>query len=335
MKHSKPVWNLSLCILIFFGSLSCDSNRDLPDPKKIFNSYVGASFSVSLDSGPLEESKVWTGSGFVFDKQGLGLTCSHVVPDDKKFIIRMGGTGKKFYAKVIKRDADNDLAIVQWENESPKNQSVFDVIDSYEPETGALFYMISTPFGMEESFDLGIIANHSRLGADVFARDKAFVQLNRMVLSGSSGAAIFDGQGKVLGMARFQLSSDGSKRDGIGFAIPVTTLIEFVKSIPIAGRTKEDIQRGIVEIPILTAHLINKLRLKQNKGVLVSYTEPGSSAEKAGIKRYDLITGMNENQIANAEDFYSQMAKIPASQNIVLIIIRENRELKIKIAPSL
>ncbi|WP_167884497.1 S1C family serine protease [Leptospira ilyithenensis] len=333
MKHSESAWSLSFFILIFFNFLSCDSNKDLSDPKKIFDTYVETSFSVSLDSGPLEESKTWTGSGFVFDKQGLGLTCSHVVPDDKKFVIRMGGTGKKFYAQVIKRDTDNDLAIVKWEN--PESEISLDISDSYEPETGASFYMISTPFGMEESFDSGIIANRSRLGADIFAPNKAFVQLNRMVLSGSSGAAVFDGQGKVLGMARFQLSSDGSKRDGIGFAIQAPVLREFVKSIPIAGKTKEEIQRGIVEIPILTAHLIDKLRLKQKKGVLVSYTEPGSLTEKAGIKRYDLIVGVDENVVDNAEDFYVQMAKLPSSKAINLIIIRENRELKIKITPSL
>ncbi|WP_411823431.1 S1C family serine protease [Leptospira sp. 'Mane'] len=332
MKFFRFIRTLLSFVLILSFISSCEKEANPTDPRNIFRSYVGASFSISLDSGPLEEPKVWIGSGFVFDKQGLGLTCSHVVPDDKKIVIRMGGTGKKFYARTIKRDHENDLAMLQIDNQ--EIPVVFNVANSYEPETGSPFYMISTSFGMEESFDSGFIANGSRLGADIFSPNLPFVQLNRMVLSGSSGAAVFDGNGKVLGVARFQLSSDGSKRDGIGFAIPSSVLREFVKSIPMAGRTKEEIQRGIVEIPILTAHLIGKLGLKYNEGVLVSYAEPGSVAEKAGIKRYDLVIRVNGNSIKGAEEFYTEMAKASRSEEVKLKIVRDHRELEIKIIPS-
>ncbi|TGN21147.1 S1C family serine protease [Leptospira idonii] len=308
--------------------LSCQKEKN---SKEIFRSYVGASFSISLDSGSLEEPKVWTGSGFVFDRQGLGLTCSHVVPDDKIFTIRMGGIGQKFFAKVIKRDVQNDLALVQWE--ASESQNAFNLENSVSPETGSVYYMISTPMGMEESFDSGWIANRSRTGADIFLPNHSFIQLNRMVLSGSSGAPVFDEDGNIFGMARFQISGDGSKRDGIGFAIPSHVIREFAKSIPVGGRTKEEIQRGIVEIPVLTAHLVSKLSLGENRGVLVSYVESGSSSETAGVKRYDLILEVNGHSILTAEDLYKQMSQSPSDKNVELKIFRQDRNLKLNIAP--
>ncbi|TGL39720.1 S1C family serine protease [Leptospira perdikensis] len=293
--------------------------------QRIFEDNVSRTVSISIENEDLLGKKHWVGSGFLISKDGFLLTCAHVIGDyHKKFVVRLGGSGKRYLGKVITSDLKKDIVLVVLETDDTFDY--FELNPTKRAERGQSYYSISSPLGLEESFTTGVVADPERIGVDSILSEISFLQLNQSILPGSSGAAIFDVSGNLLGMAQFQLKNSEYNQQGVGFAILSKYLSEFVSSVPLTKFSNDEIQRGIVEVPTITDFLVQNLNLPTREGVLISYLVEKSPAEVSGLKRYDLIVEINGKKISNNDEMNSFFRKVARSERLQIKVIRNRSE---------
>ncbi|MCG6141965.1 S1C family serine protease [Leptospira mtsangambouensis] len=303
---------------------TCKTESKNPN-QRIFTDFVSRTVSISIENEDLLGKKRWVGSGFLISKDGFVLTCAHVIGSyEKKIVVRLGGNGKRYLGKVIASDLQKDIALVSLETVDTFNYFSLDRIGKVE--RGDVYYSISSPLGLEDSFTTGMVSDPNRLGVDSIISEVSYLQINQSILPGSSGGAIFDGSGNLLGMAQFQLKNSEYNQQGVGFAILPFFLSEFVSSVKLTKYSKEELQRGIVEVPIITDFLAQNLDLPTREGVLVSYLVEKSPAEASGLRRYDLIVEMNGKKIGNNEEMCSFLKNLPNSERLKIKVIRNRSE---------
>lgn len=307
---------------LFLILLECSESHKSVD-RDIFESHASKTLSISMDTASLNGKKKWIGSGFLISPDGLALTCLHVISQNRPFVVRVGGQGKRYYAKLIAEDREKDIALIRLQ--SKESFDYFSLNENNISKRGSSYYTISAPFGLEDSFSKGMISDPIRIEIDANTPNLSFIQTNSPILEGSSGAALIDAEGNVLGMAQFQWRNSDWKQAGIGFALRMIHLKEFVISVKDTGLSKEELQAGIIEIPIVTDYLVKKLNLPTNKGLLVSYVVENSSADFAGIKRYDFIIKVENQTVTHVNDFVNSISNLKVGEKVLIHLIREGK----------
>ncbi|PJZ44335.1 S1C family serine protease [Leptospira brenneri] len=322
MKPSfQNCFYIPLIISLFF---SCKTESENPN-KRIFSENVSRTVSISIENEELLGKKRWVGSGFLISKDGYLLTCAHVIGNyEKKIVVRLGGNGKRYLGKVIASDLQKDILLVGLDTDD--SFEYFELNSDQKAERGESYYSISSPLGLEESFTTGIVSDPERVGVDSILSEVSFLQVNQSILPGSSGSALFDANGRLMGMAQFQLKNSEYNQQGIGFAILPKFLSEFVSSVKLTKFSKEEIQRGIVEVPTITDFLVQNLNLPSKEGILISYLVEKSSAEVSGLKRYDLIVEINGKKIRSNEEMNLLFKNSSPAERLQIKVIRNRSE---------
>ncbi|XDD50509.1 S1C family serine protease [Leptospira sp. WS92.C1] len=270
------------------------------------------------------------GSGFFIDSEGHVLTCHHVIRGGSEFLIQPSKSGKLLKAKLIKEDASFDLALLETETDGESN-SFIPVPKANVPKEGTIYLSFGAAYGLPDSVSTGIVSFPQRSKVDPYHPEKGFVQLSLPIYPGMSGGAVVDLQGNLIGVQRFTYNTGGNQPIGPGFAIPAGHVSNFLESSVQLRENKIKTQRGIVEIPFVTPHLIQKLKLPHPLGVIVSYVQKDSIAEKTGVQRYDFITHVNGKKVNFATEFYREIAAQSAECQIKLV--RSGKEIEIKLGP--
>ena len=165
------------------------------------------------------------GSGFIVNSEGYIVTCAHVAKGGTKLKVKLFD-GRVVAVEVMDQDGKLDLAILQAkENSLPTaNFSLASV------KTGNNVYAVGSPLGMESSLSQGIVANPSRT-----IEGNDFIQVNIAINSGNSGGPLFNASAQVVGVNSMKLS----EAEGIGFAIPSSTVVKYLQSnnVPVATVT--------------------------------------------------------------------------------------------------
>lgn len=329
MRFNSHSFIYPILLILLITICHCTSSQSNDE---VFQKYAPRTVSISLDSEDLFGKKRWVGSGFLISKDGNVLTCAHVIGEQtKKLVLRVGGLGKRYFGKVIAMDLRKDIALVRLE--AKENFDFFEINSNNKSKRGEAYFSISAPIGFEDSFSTGFVADPERIGVDSIDPELGFLQVNQSILPGSSGSALFGVRGNLLGMAQFQIRNSEHNQSGIGFAILPKYLNEFLSSVEDMEHPKTEILRGIVEVPVLTEFLIQKLDLPSNEGLLVSYLVEKSPAEKAGLKRYDFIIEVDGIKIKNNEQLFQRFKTVDSSERITLKIIRNRSEKTILIEP--
>ncbi|TGN00605.1 S1C family serine protease [Leptospira yasudae] len=272
------------------------------------------------------ENSTPIGSGFFIDDEGHILTCQHVIRGAEEFIIQPGKSGKRLKAKVIKQDADTDLALL--ESETNDNKNAFIAVPKLNvPKEGTIYLSFGAAYGLPDSISTGVVAFSQRAKVDPFHPEKGFVQLSLPIYPGMSGGAVIDIQGNLIGVQRFTYNTTGNQPIGPGFAIPAGHVSNFLESSAQLRENRIRSQRGIVEIPFVTPHLIEKLKLPHPLGVIVSYVQKDSPAEKSGIQRYDFITHINSKKVNSSAEFYREIALLNGEVSIK--VFRNGKEMEV------
>ncbi len=156
------------------------------------------------------------GSGFIVNSEGYIVTCAHVAKGGTKLKVKLFD-GRVVAVEVMDQDGKLDLAILQAkENSLPTaNFSLASV------KTGNNVYAVGSPLGMESSLSQGIVANPSRT-----IEGNDFIQVNIAINSGNSGGPLFNASAQVVGVNSMKLS----EAEGIGFAIPSSTVVKYLQS---------------------------------------------------------------------------------------------------------
>ena len=242
------------------------------------------------------------GSGVIVNENGFILTNNHVVKgaDEIKVILY---DKREFKGKVVGTDPRTDLSVVKIE---ATNLPTLTLGDSSTLKTGDVVLAIGNPFGLNQTITMGIVSavGRSNIGLADF---EDFIQTDAAINPGNSGGALVNGRGELVGINTAIFSTSGGYM-GIGFAIPSDMAKSVMDSIIKHGK----VIRGWLGVSIqnLTPDLAKSLGIKETEGALIAGVENSSPADKAGLKRGDLITEMNGKKITDATTLRNVVASM-------------------------
>ncbi len=259
------------------------------------------------------------GSGVIIDASGYILTSNHVVEAANKIEVKLSDE-RKFLAKMIGSDRDTDLALIKVESELPL--PVASLGDSNKLKPGQWVMAIGNPFVYDHTVTVGVISALNRnLNTNIF---DSFIQTDAAINFGNSGGPLLNIRGEVIGINTL-ISSQGT---GIGFAIPINMAKEILPQLKEKGK----VTRGFlgVDPQQITPDLQSSLGLGSSQGIIVSSVRKGTPAEKAGLKRYDIILELNGNKIESVEKFRRIIAETPPGNPLKLKVMRDKTVLDLE-----
>ncbi|MGO9950816.1 MAG: DegQ family serine endoprotease [Dissulfurispiraceae bacterium] len=264
---------------------------------------------------PREFKQASLGSGVIVDKDGYILTNNHVVKDADEIKIKLSDK-REFVGKVIGTDPKTDLAVVKIE---AHNLPVLKLGDSGRIKVGETVLAIGTPFGLNQTVTSGIVSAVGR--ADVGIADyEDFIQTDAAINPGNSGGALVNIRGELIGINTAIFSTSGGYQ-GIGFAIPSNMARTVMNSLIKSGK----VVRGWLGVSIqpVTADLAKQFALKEETGVLVGDVTEDSPAEKAGIKRGDVIIQYNGSLISDPGMLRNLVAETAPDTAVSVKLLRD------------
>ena len=266
------------------------------------------------------------GSGVIINaEKGYVITNNHVIDGADKITVALND-GREFKAKVLGKDSQSDVALVQIEN--PSKLTAIKLADSDKLRVGDFAVAIGNPFGVGQTATSGIISALGRsTGSDSGAYEN-YIQTDAAVNQGNSGGPLVNLNGELIGINTAIISPSGSNA-GIAFAIPSNMANNLVQQIIEFG----EVRRGQLGIKggELNADLAKAFNVDAQRGAFVSEVMPGSAAEKAGIKAGDVITELNGQRISSFAELRAKIATSGAGKQLELTLLREGKTEKVKV----
>jgi serine protease Do len=287
----------------------------LPGPRSPQQDFFDDFFDRFFQGQPQTPRKERSlGSGFVISADGYILTNDHVVDGADEIKVRLSD-GRNFTATVKGLDPKLDLALLKIE--AGDQLPVARLGDSGALKVGEWVMAIGNPFGLEQTVTVGIVSAKGRvIGAGPY---DDFIQTDASINPGNSGGPLFNTAGEVVGINTAIVASG----QGIGFAIPINA----AKSILTQLKETGHVSRGWlgVSVQLVTDELAESFGLKEPKGALVAEVIAGSPAEKAGIKRGDIILTFDGHEVDAINDLPRLVAATPAGKEVRLSVFRNGK----------
>ena len=218
------------------------------------------------------------GSGFVYDDQGHVITNQHVVDGSESLTVTMRD-GSRYGATVVGTDPSTDLAVIKVDAPASKLKPL-ELGDSKALRVGDTVVAIGSPFGLEGTVTAGII---SALGRQIESTNGFAIvdsiQTDAAINHGNSGGPLLNLRGQVIGV-NAQIRSESGGNDGVGFAIPSSTVKEIGSRLS-SGSKVEHAYLGVASQTIDSA-AADALDLP--RGAMVTEVRVGTPAAKAGLK---------------------------------------------------
>jgi serine protease Do len=255
------------------------------------------------------------GSGFIIDKDGYIITNNHVIERADQIKVRLADE-REFSAEIIGRDTKTDLALIKIN--SFRDLPSVTLGDSDALSVGDWVITIGNPFGLTHTVTAGIVSAKGRvIGAGPY---DDFIQTDASINPGNSGGPLLNVRGEVVGINTAIVATG----QGIGFAIP----INIAKEIIVQLKEKRKVVRGWLGVAIqkMTPELARSFGIKEGKGALVGDVFAGSPADKANIKRGDVIIEFDGQKIDEMSDLPRLVANTPVGKTVTIKIIREGQE---------
>ncbi len=276
--------------IVYIATKQISKQRMMNPINPFFEQFFGEQFSKRFQEQKMPPLHA-LGSGVIISKDGYIVTNYHVVKDADEIIVTVNGSSKELQAEVIGTDAKSDIAVIKVEADNLKPITMG---SSKNLKVGDVVFAIGNPFGVGQTVTQGIISAQHKNGMGINEYEN-FIQTDASINPGNSGGALVDSRGTLIGINSAIISRSGGN-NGIGFAIEV----DMVKNIAKKLIEKGSIDRGYLGVSIgdLTKDLKNLYTNK--KGAMIVAVEPNTPAEKAGLKRGDLIISVDNASINSA-----------------------------------
>ena len=259
------------------------------------------------------------GSGVIVTGDGYVLTNHHVIDGAQQIEVELQGP-RMVTARLVGSDPPSDLAVLKIEG---GGLSALALADSDKVQVGDVVLAIGNPLGIGQTVTMGIISAKGRRTGLSNGSFEDFLQTDAPINRGNSGGALVDSNGDLVGINSQILSPSGGSI-GIGFAIPSNMARVVLDQIVKHGKVTRG-HLGVVVQPV-TQDIAASLRLNDASGVIVSQVQPGSAAERAGLKRGDVILALDGNLVSDANTFRNDIAGTPPGRTVTLRIWREGSE---------
>jgi len=227
------------------------------------------------------------GSGVIVGTKGYVVTNNHVIEGASDIKVALAD-GREYESTVVLKDERVDLAVLKIKSDT--EFSALPLGDSDAVQVGDLVLAIGNPFGVGQTVTSGIVSalarNQVRSGDFGF-----FIQTDAAINPGNSGGGLINMNGELIGI-NTAIFSRGGGSNGVGFAIPANLVKTFVASAENGSATFDRPYVGATFDPV-TSEVAEALGLDKARGALISQVQPGSPAEKAGMKPGEVVTAVN------------------------------------------
>ncbi|MDX7990590.1 Do family serine endopeptidase [Xenorhabdus littoralis] len=265
------------------------------------------------------------GSGVIINAdKGYVLTNNHVIDNANKIRVQLND-GREYSAKLIGRDPQTDIALLQLNN--AKNLTAINFADSDKLHIGDYAVAIGNPFGLGQTVTSGIISALGRSGLNLEGLEN-FIQTDASINRGNSGGALINLKGELVGI-NTAIIAPGGGNVGIGFAIPSN----MAKNLASQLITNGEVKRGILGIKgtEMTADIAQALNIDAQQGAFVSEVIPKTAAAKAGIKPGDVLVSFDGKKINSFAELRAKVGTTAPGKEVKIGLLRKGRPLDVSV----
>jgi serine protease Do len=257
------------------------------------------------------------GTGFIVDPRGFILTNHHVVASTERIRVRLSDK-REFPAALVGSDASTDLALLKVDAVSLPTVPLG---DSDRLRVGEWVCAIGNPYRFDHSVTVGVVSSKGRKIYD--ASFDAYIQTDAAINPGNSGGPLVNAAGEAVGIN----SAVSVQGQGIGFAIPINVAREILDQL----RTRGHVTRGYLGIQLqeVDPDLQKLVGLQEPRGAMVVDVQERSAGEAAGLRRYDVITGVAGKPIEDGDQLVRLIAARPPGSNVVLTVFRDGKPIEL------
>ena len=270
------------------------------------------------------------GSGVVISADGYILTNNHVVEGADELNVSLPDE-REFKAKLIGSDPSTDVAVIKIEAEG---LPVVTLADSDKLRVGDIVFAVGNPLGIGQTVTMGLVSALGRNNLGLLDRENQagyenFIQTDAAINMGNSGGALVDARGRLVGINTAIVSTTRGNI-GIGFAIPANLAASVMNSLVQTG----SVARGFLGVGVetISADLAEALGLKKDaRGVVINTVTPDSPADKAGLRRGDVILSINDRPISSLQDLRLFVSQLAPGTEVEVKSVRDGKERTTKV----
>ncbi len=291
-------------------------------------------FGAELPAVPSTRVVRGSGSGFIFQADGLVLTNAHVVDGADQVTVTLKD-GRDFIGRVLGQDELTDVAVVKIQ---ASNLPTVSVGNSDQLRPGEWAIAIGNPLGLDNTVTAGIISATGRSSADIGAPDKrvGFIQTDAAINPGNSGGPLLNQQGQVVGMNTAIIGG----AQGLGFAIPINTAQRIADQLIATGKVEHP-YLGIQMATLTPARreALNRdpdlnVQIEADRGVLIVGVAQNSPAARAGLRPGDVIQKVGTEAVKTVDDVQQAVENSKVGGNLALEIRRNRQDLTLPVKPG-
>jgi serine protease Do len=272
---------------------------------------------------PREREEEGLGSGVIVSAEGLIVTNEHVVGGADHIKVTLSDR-RAFDAKVIGTDRKTDLAVLQIDG---PDLPWVPFGDSSKLQPGEVVLAVGNPFGLTQTVTMGIVSGVGRQGVGITDYED-FIQTDAAINPGNSGGAMVNTRGELIGINTAIFTQSGGY-EGIGFAIPANLARTISDSLVRSGK----VVRGWLGVSIqeVTPELAAQFNLDAPRGAVVTEVLGNSPAEKAGVRRGDVIVALNGLEVENLARLRLVVASAPVGSRMGVEVVRDGKHKRLDV----
>jgi len=275
------------------------------------------------EQAPNQPTRQGLGSGVIVREDGYILTNHHVIDGADQIEVDLNDN-RSLQAQVVGSDPPSDLAVLKV---NATGLPTLVLGDSDRTRVGDVVLAIGNPLGVGQTVTMGIISAKGRQTGLSNGSFEDFLQTDAPINRGNSGGALVSTNSELIGINSQILSPSGGSI-GLGFSIPSNMARNVMEQLINAGKVRRG-QLGIVVLPIPSEEA-SSLGVKEGPGVVVYQVQSGSGADRAGLRRGDVITALNGQAVTDPNTFRNAVASTPPNSEITLTVKRDGSERQLR-----
>ncbi len=276
--------------------------------------------------GGQQQAQVGTGSGVIITEDGYIVTNNHVVQNASELEVTLNNN-KSYKAKLVGTDPKMDIALLKVETSDKLPYATFG--NSDDIKVGEWVLAVGNPYNLTSTVTAGIVSAKARnLSKDGL---QSFIQTDAAVNPGNSGGALVNTRGELVGINTMISSMTGSYV-GYSFAVPSNITRKIIEDIMEYG----NVQRGVLGVQgtELNAVASKEFGVSETQGFYVNSIVKGSGAEKAGIKKGDIVVKIDDRQINGFSDLNAAVVTKRPNDVVRVGVLRNGREITMPVKLS-
>lgn len=284
-------------------------------PNSIFDFFFG------FEGAPQQRERQGSGSGVIISEDGYIVTNNHVIDKASKIEVTLNDN-QTYEAKLVGTDPATDVALIKIEASGLK---AIPMGDSDALRLGEWVIAIGSPYDLRSTITAGIVSAKGRSMPNYSGEFKieSFIQTDAAVNPGNSGGALVNKAGELVGINTAIISQTGSYA-GYSFAVPVNIVKRIAKDLMDFGSVK----RALLGITMqnIDSKMAEELKLSSQKGVYIHEVSPGGAADKAGVRKGDVLLKIDSTEVTSSSQVQEIVSKYHPGDEAKVIVKRDKNE---------